>query len=94
MIIGEVGNFISYAFAPASIVAPLGTVCAFQELHCIHLHPLTQIQFALVANCFFAPMMLKEQFRKVCLTTIFGVFGLYRRSRVTLLALAWQFLEQ
>ena len=26
MNIGEVGNFISYAFAPASVVAPLGTV--------------------------------------------------------------------
>ncbi|KIO12804.1 hypothetical protein M404DRAFT_993776 [Pisolithus tinctorius Marx 270] len=44
MNLGEVGNFISYAFAPASIVAPLG-------------------MFALVANCFFAPLMLKERFR-------------------------------
>lgn len=44
MNVGETGNFISYAFAPASIVAPLGT-------------------FALVANCFFAPLMLKERFR-------------------------------
>ena len=26
MIVGELGNFISYAFAPASVVAPLGTV--------------------------------------------------------------------
>lgn len=26
MNIGEMGNFISYAFAPASVVAPLGTV--------------------------------------------------------------------
>ena len=26
MNIGETGNFISYAFAPASMVAPLGTV--------------------------------------------------------------------
>lgn len=26
MNVGEMGNFISYAFAPASIVAPLGTV--------------------------------------------------------------------
>lgn len=43
--IGEVGNFLSYAYAPASLVAPLGTV-------------------ALVANCFFAPLMLHEQFRK------------------------------
>ncbi|KAL4075995.1 magnesium transporter NIPA-domain-containing protein [Scleroderma yunnanense] len=44
MNVGESGNFISYAFAPASIVAPLGT-------------------FALVANCFFAPLMLNEHFR-------------------------------
>jgi hypothetical protein len=29
MNVGEVGNFISYAFAPASVVAPLGTVSAF-----------------------------------------------------------------
>lgn len=26
MNVGETGNFISYAFAPASVVAPLGTV--------------------------------------------------------------------
>ncbi|EKM59435.1 uncharacterized protein PHACADRAFT_114187 [Phanerochaete carnosa HHB-10118-sp] len=45
MNIGEVGNFISYGFAPASTVAPLGT-------------------FALVANCIFAPFMLRERFRK------------------------------
>ncbi|RPD80627.1 DUF803-domain-containing protein [Lentinus tigrinus ALCF2SS1-7] len=45
MNLGEVGNFISYAFAPASVVAPLGT-------------------FALIANCIFAPLMLKERFRK------------------------------
>ncbi|KAG2058840.1 DUF803-domain-containing protein [Suillus hirtellus] len=44
MNIGEAGNFISYAFAPASVVAPLGT-------------------FALIANCFFAPLILKERFR-------------------------------
>ncbi|KIJ20120.1 hypothetical protein PAXINDRAFT_178752, partial [Paxillus involutus ATCC 200175] len=44
MNVGETGNFISYAFAPASVVAPLGT-------------------FALVANCFFAPLMLNERFR-------------------------------
>ncbi|EEB98847.1 hypothetical protein MPER_01579, partial [Moniliophthora perniciosa FA553] len=46
MNVGEMGNFISYAWAPASIVAPLGT-------------------FALVANCFFAPLILGERFRKV-----------------------------
>ncbi|KAG7097132.1 hypothetical protein E1B28_004510 [Marasmius oreades] len=45
MNVGEMGNFISYAWAPASVVAPLGT-------------------FALVANCFFAPLILKERFRK------------------------------
>ena len=26
MNVGEIGNFISYGFAPASVVAPLGTV--------------------------------------------------------------------
>ena len=31
MNVGEMGNFISYAFAPASVVAPLGTVsCIYQ----------------------------------------------------------------
>jgi len=45
MNVGEVGNFISYGFAPASVVAPLGT-------------------FALVANCFFSPLILHERFRK------------------------------
>jgi Magnesium transporter NIPA len=29
MNVGETGNFISYAFAPASVVAPLGTVNKF-----------------------------------------------------------------
>ncbi|KAJ2916521.1 hypothetical protein MD484_g3937, partial [Candolleomyces efflorescens] len=52
MNVGEVGNFISYAFAPASVVAPLGT-------------------FALIANCFFAPLMLGEKFRK---RDLLGVF--------------------
>ncbi|TRM68259.1 magnesium transporter NIPA-domain-containing protein [Schizophyllum amplum] len=45
MNVGELGNFISYAWAPASVVAPLGT-------------------FALIANCFFAPLMIGERFRK------------------------------
>ncbi|EDR12935.1 uncharacterized protein LACBIDRAFT_311981 [Laccaria bicolor S238N-H82] len=44
MNVGETGNFISYAFAPASVVAPLGT-------------------FALMANCFFAPIIQGERFR-------------------------------
>lgn len=35
MNVGELGNFISYAFAPASVVAPLGTV-SFAGLH----HPM------------------------------------------------------
>lgn len=29
MNVGELGNFISYAFAPASVVAPLGTVSRY-----------------------------------------------------------------
>ncbi|TFK43367.1 magnesium transporter NIPA-domain-containing protein [Crucibulum laeve] len=52
MNVGEIGNFISYAYAPASVVAPLGT-------------------FALMANCLFAPLLLKEQFRKRDLLGIF-----------------------
>jgi len=51
MNVGEAGNFISYAFAPASLVAPLGT-------------------FALIANCFFAPLLLRERFRK---RDLFGI---------------------
>ncbi|WVQ77493.1 hypothetical protein IAR50_007179 [Cryptococcus sp. DSM 104548] len=43
--VGEGGNFLSYGFAPASVVAPLGTV-------------------ALIANCVFAPLILKERFYK------------------------------
>ncbi|GAA93742.1 uncharacterized protein L969DRAFT_42854 [Mixia osmundae IAM 14324] len=45
MAIGEASNFISYGLAPASLVAPLGSV-------------------ALIANCFVAPLLLKETFRK------------------------------
>ncbi|KAF9651280.1 DUF803-domain-containing protein, partial [Thelephora ganbajun] len=52
MNVGELGNFISYAFAPASVVAPLGTS-------------------ALIANCFFAPLLLKERFRRVEFLGIF-----------------------
>ncbi|KAK2466361.1 hypothetical protein APHAL10511_002003 [Amanita phalloides] len=51
MNVGEAGNFISYAYAPASVVAPLGT-------------------FALMSNCFFAPCMLGEQFKK---RDLFGI---------------------
>ncbi|CAG8716226.1 18441_t:CDS:2 [Acaulospora morrowiae] len=32
MIIGELGNFIAYAFAPASVVAPLGTVALISNV--------------------------------------------------------------
>ncbi|KAL7425254.1 hypothetical protein Q5752_000942 [Cryptotrichosporon argae] len=49
--IGEGGNFLSYGFAPASVVAPLGTV-------------------ALIANCVFAPLILKESINR---RTIVGV---------------------
>ncbi|KIJ56639.1 hypothetical protein M422DRAFT_22793 [Sphaerobolus stellatus SS14] len=57
MNIGEFGNFLSYAFAPASVVAPLGTV-------------------ALIANCFFAPIMLKEKLRKRdLLGVVLAIFG-------------------
>ncbi|KIY72948.1 DUF803-domain-containing protein [Cylindrobasidium torrendii FP15055 ss-10] len=52
MNVGELGNFISYAWAPASVVAPLGT-------------------FALIANCFFAPLLIKENFHKRELVGIF-----------------------
>jgi hypothetical protein len=34
MNVGETGNFISYAFAPASVVAPLGTVINFLSYLC------------------------------------------------------------
>jgi drug/metabolite transporter (DMT)-like permease len=44
LVAGEGGNFTSYGFAPASVVAPLGS-------------------FALIANCFIAPGLLKERFR-------------------------------
>lgn len=46
MMLGETGNFLAYAFAPASVVATLGTT-------------------GLVANVFFAPLILKERFRKL-----------------------------
>lgn len=37
MNVGEMGNFISYAFAPASVVAPLGTVsCIYQPCICLN----------------------------------------------------------
>lgn len=34
MNVGEMGNFISYAFAPASVVAPLGTVSGAGYVKC------------------------------------------------------------
>lgn len=33
MNIGEFGNFLSYAYAPASVVAPLGTVLSSFEIY-------------------------------------------------------------
>lgn len=51
MTVGETGNFLAYAFAPASVVATLGTT-------------------GLIANVFFAPLILKESFRKL---DLFGV---------------------
>ena len=70
MNVGEVGNFISYAFAPASVVAPLGTVsCILGLLEFVKFDPASQ--FALIANCFFAPIMLKERFRKVRIHLIY-----------------------
>ncbi|KAF9045910.1 DUF803-domain-containing protein [Hymenopellis radicata] len=57
MNVGELGNFISYAWAPASVVAPLGT-------------------FALIANCFFAPLIIQERFRtRDLLGILFAVVG-------------------
>ncbi|KAG9127841.1 hypothetical protein FRC07_008484 [Ceratobasidium sp. 392] len=57
MNIGEIGNFLSYAYAPASLVAPLGAV-------------------ALIANCFFAPLILHERFRTQDLLGIaLAIFG-------------------
>lgn len=33
MVLGEVGNFTAYAFAPASLVAPLGTTTVIGKLN-------------------------------------------------------------
>jgi hypothetical protein len=63
MNVGETGNFISYAFAPASVVAPLGTVIVFVRPLCQR--ELTLLQFALIANCLFAPLLLHERLRTV-----------------------------
>ena len=66
MNVGEMGNFSSYAFAPASVVAPLGTVSSAGCGECSASDPTHAFpQFALIANCAFAPLMLGEQFRKV-----------------------------
>ncbi|CCG84103.1 protein of unknown function [Taphrina deformans PYCC 5710] len=51
MAIGETGNFLAYAFAPASVVATLGTT-------------------GLIANVFFAPLILKEKFRRIDLVGV------------------------
>lgn len=57
MNIGETGNFISYAFAPASLVAPLGTVrCLLAFSRCpfpsIYFHSLLWLQIASLHLCF------------------------------------------
>ena len=39
MNVGETGNFISYAFAPASVVAPLGTVSCIHQ-RCVYVSSL------------------------------------------------------
>jgi drug/metabolite transporter (DMT)-like permease len=59
MNIGEFGNFLSYAYAPASLVAPLGAV----SLNNLCTAILTSSQVALISNCFFAPLILHERFR-------------------------------
>lgn len=69
MNVGETGNFISYAFAPASVVAPLGTVLAFY-LTCRW--SLILFQFALIANCLFAPLLLHERLRTVSNFIVFN----------------------
>ena len=56
MAIGEFGNFLAYAFAPASVVATLGTT-------------------GLIANVFFAPLILKESFRKLDLLGVLIAIG-------------------
>ena len=57
MACGEGGNFLSYGFAPASVVAPLGTVVSGrlgpQDVY---------LRQALIANCVFAPLILGETF--------------------------------
>lgn len=49
MNVGEMGNFISYAFAPASVVAPLGTVCGPLDIFAVH--QLAKACFPVRANC-------------------------------------------
>jgi drug/metabolite transporter (DMT)-like permease len=61
MNVGEVGNFMSYGFAPASLVAPLGAV-SFHKNTLIPALRLSQV--ALISNCLFAPLILHERFRK------------------------------
>lgn len=64
------GNFISYAWAPASVVAPLGTVSYFTYPVFVTYSDQHSLQFALVANCMFSPLILGERFRKVILSSI------------------------
>ena len=57
--VGEGGNFLSYGYAPASVVAPLGTVVS--TLIDVDFGQCTDYQ-ALIANCVFAPLILRETF--------------------------------
>ena len=57
--VGEGGNFLSYGFAPASVVAPLGTVVSISPVSRTRLGLMVQ---ALIANCIFAPLILREKF--------------------------------
>jgi len=68
--VGEGGNFLSYGFAPASVVAPLGTVVS-GPLTSLFLKTIENLIYdvradtycqALIANCIFAPLILRERF--------------------------------
>lgn len=61
--VGEGGNFLSYGFAPASVVAPLGTVVCYFFLFFFFVSRTDKVKKALIANCIFAPLILGERFR-------------------------------
>jgi len=83
---GEIGNFIAYAFAPASVVAPLGTVALISNviLAPIMLHETFRKQDVLgitiaivgaiivVANSKTDEVKVKENFFKVLLYVMLG----------------------